>query len=485
MLESLFKTITSIAAILSLQLGLTAPPENFSAEVQPIAGTTYTLSGAGVSSSATSITLSTLTIPQTGQKLQDSDFSTTFYVTLEPGNRSRQELVSCTTVTQNGNGSATLSGCTRGLAPITPFTASSTLQFAHSGGSQVIFSDPPQLFNQYPAKANDETITGQWTFSTFPVTPSNSTASETVAGVAEIATGAEAAASTQDGGVGRLVLPATLATSTYSTSTSPNRVIVTNSAGVIDSKFLGTSTVLVRATTTVQGSFFVASSSATSVSNIASSSIVSFLSSTTPSTNWTKPANLKYIVVEIISAGGGGGGCTDIGRAGGGGGGGGYARKIIAADKLGSTEAVVVPTGGSAGAAGAAGGTNAVSAAFGSHVTVTNGSGGDVCAAGAAAGGAGGAPTGGDINITGGKGGRGASDAALASGLLSVGGHGGSTPYGFGAGINVINSTSVLAGEAGAQCGGGGSGGANANSANDAVGGAGGVGCVFVTQVFF
>lgn len=130
--------------------------------VLPIAGQTYTLAGAGISSSETSITLTSLTIPQIGYKIQDSDVSDTFYVTIEPGSRSRQEIVSCTTVTQNADDTATLSGCSRGLSPITPYTASSTLQFSHAGGSTVIFSDPPQLFNQTTFKDNDETITGTW-----------------------------------------------------------------------------------------------------------------------------------------------------------------------------------------------------------------------------------------------------------------------------------------------------------------------------------
>src|SRR3990167_1432275 len=140
----------------------------------PVAGATYNLSGSGVTGSATSITLQSLTLPQTSQKLADSDFSPTFHLTLEPGNRSRQEIVSCTTVTQNSGGTATLSGCLRGLAPITPFTASTTLQFSHAGGSQVIFSDPPQLFNLFTAKDNTETITGQWFHSVFPENTSGS-----------------------------------------------------------------------------------------------------------------------------------------------------------------------------------------------------------------------------------------------------------------------------------------------------------------------
>lgn len=135
----------------------------------PIAGTTYNLSGAGVSQTATSITLASFTIPQTGYKILDADLSTTFYITLEPGNSTRQEIVSCTTDTQNANGSATFSGCTRGLSPISPYTASTTLRFSHGGGTQVIFSNPPQLFNEYLAKQNNESITGLDTFDIPPI----------------------------------------------------------------------------------------------------------------------------------------------------------------------------------------------------------------------------------------------------------------------------------------------------------------------------
>lgn len=130
--------------------------------VLPIAGVTYYLSGTGISSSATSFTLTSFTVTQNGKKIQDSEMSETFYFTLEPGSRTRQEIVSCTTVTQNADGTATISGCTRGLAPITPYTASTTLQFAHAGGSIAIISNPPQLYNQLAFKDNDITITGNW-----------------------------------------------------------------------------------------------------------------------------------------------------------------------------------------------------------------------------------------------------------------------------------------------------------------------------------
>lgn len=143
-----------------------APSEQSSNQlgaVQEVGGFPYFLAGSGINSSATSITLTSFTLPQNGYKIQDSDLSDTFYITLEPGNRNKQEFVSCTTVTQNAAGSATLSGCTRGLSPVTPYTASSTLKFSHSGGTIAIFSNPPQLYNQYGSLSDNEVITGYWT----------------------------------------------------------------------------------------------------------------------------------------------------------------------------------------------------------------------------------------------------------------------------------------------------------------------------------
>lgn len=225
----------------------------------PVAGQTYYIAGSGVTAAATSITLQSLTIPQTGYELLDADFSDTFYITLEPGNTKKQEIVSCTTVVQNANNTATVSGCSRGLLPYSPFTASSSYAFAHGGGTQVIFSDPPQLFNEYPAKANTSTITGQWTFNALPYavtsTPTDDrhlitlyqfqqatstggvNSSETVKGVGELSTGAEAALGTSLGDSGaRLVIPNSLATSTG--GTSGNWIPVTSSTGKLNQSFL-------------------------------------------------------------------------------------------------------------------------------------------------------------------------------------------------------------------------------------------------------
>lgn len=195
---------------------------------QPVAGATYTLSGGGVSSSATSIVLASLTLPQTGQELVDSDFSDTFHVTLEPGNRSRQEIVSCTTVTQGAGTTATLSGCTRGLSPITPYTASTSLQFAHGGGTQVIFSDPPQLFNFYTAKANTEYITGAWGFQGTAPTSTNCAQSTELCNKAYVDTIVNAGAATttfNNGGISELATHAEVAAGTASSSPTGPLVI--------------------------------------------------------------------------------------------------------------------------------------------------------------------------------------------------------------------------------------------------------------------
>lgn len=209
---------------------------------QPFAGGAYNLAGSGVSSNASTVILTSLTIKQTGQLIQTSDLvgtGGTFYVTLEPGSNTRQEIIGCTGVSQNG-ASASLTNCSRGLSPVSPYTASTTLQFTHGGGTQVIFSDPPQLFNQYAALANANTFTAIQTFTaganpTYTANPSSfapndlvnyqtlintsisgaATSSETNMGISQLATLAQLNANTASSSQGRpLVVPNKLGTST-------------------------------------------------------------------------------------------------------------------------------------------------------------------------------------------------------------------------------------------------------------------------------
>ncbi len=259
MFHNLFVKIASLIVAGLIGLGLYSTSiienkiqQNLGADTTlPIAGITYTLSGSGISGSATSIGLSSLTIPQTGREIVDADLSSTFYITLEPGSRTRQEIVSCTTVSQSGSdNTATLSDCTRGLLPFTPYTASSTYQFAHAGRSSVVFSNPPQLYNEFTSKGNDETITGIWSFPE-PTTASStatknyadnlsfagvSDSSLTQKGIVEMANKTEMANGSSTGGTtAPLFVPAQYFNATSSaTSTVP----VSGSNGKLSSGFI-------------------------------------------------------------------------------------------------------------------------------------------------------------------------------------------------------------------------------------------------------
>ncbi len=124
-------------------------------------GQTYNLSGS-ISSTATSITLSSFLLPVTLEEITMSLLNTDIvYATIAPKTTS-SEFISFTGITQNANGTATLTGVVRGLNKTYPFTSDASFKLPHSGQSQFIISDAPQLFKKFGTLANDEVITGQW-----------------------------------------------------------------------------------------------------------------------------------------------------------------------------------------------------------------------------------------------------------------------------------------------------------------------------------
>lgn len=139
------------------------PQQQFGAQYE-VAGIPYYLYGSGVGASDTSITLVSFKQPTSGYKLSMADFGSIGYLTLEPGNTTKQEIVSFSGVSQNGDNTATLTGVVRGLSPVSPFTASSTLQKSHGGGTAAQISNPPQFYQKYANKENSQTITGIWQF---------------------------------------------------------------------------------------------------------------------------------------------------------------------------------------------------------------------------------------------------------------------------------------------------------------------------------
>jgi len=202
-------------------------------------GGTYRLQSS-IGTTDTTIKLSSFKEPISNTLYTMSYLNTSVaYGTLDPQQPTRSEFISFTGITQNADGTATLTGVTRGLSKSYPYTTSSTYKQTHSGQSIFILSDSPQHFAEFAVKANDEVITGTWTFNNFPITASTTYASDTVAGASELATGVEIASSTSVGGTTRrLTIPASLATSTYNSATAGLKVVVTQNSGKIDSNFI-------------------------------------------------------------------------------------------------------------------------------------------------------------------------------------------------------------------------------------------------------
>lgn len=147
----------------------------------PAGGKTYTLASS-ISSTATSITLSSFTLPVSGTLITMAVLNTDIaYGTIGP-KTSSAEFISFTGITQNANGTATLTGVTRGLDKVSPFTTNATYKLPHSGQTLFILSDAPQVFNEYAAKRSDNTFTGLNLFSgiapqtdTDPINPNDLT----------------------------------------------------------------------------------------------------------------------------------------------------------------------------------------------------------------------------------------------------------------------------------------------------------------------
>lgn len=121
-----------------------------------------TVAGAGSSLGDTTIILTSLTQID-GTFLTMTDFGTIGFGTLEPGNGIQEEQISWTGITQNANGTATLTGVSTVLN-VDPYTQTAGLATSHAGGVQFVVSNTAGFYNKLSAKNDDETITGTWTF---------------------------------------------------------------------------------------------------------------------------------------------------------------------------------------------------------------------------------------------------------------------------------------------------------------------------------
>jgi hypothetical protein len=407
-----------------------------------------TLAGAGAAIGATSIILTSFKSID-GVNLSMTDFGSIGYATLEPNNGEYEEQISFTGITQNGNGTATLTGVKHVLF-ITPYTETSGLTKSHAGGTKFVISNTSKFYQTIIDYIDGIAISGAPDMTT------------TTKGIGEEATAAEIDAGTQAGGTSAelVVNPKYLKDSIYYTQlpTSDQKAALAGSNG----------------TPSASNKYVTETGLATSGAPV----VRTYLTAASPAT-WTKPAGLKYVIVEVQAGGGGSAGIdNDLTTATStpGGGGGGYSRKLISAASLGATETVTIGGGGAAGAAGGtptAGGTGGTSS-FGSHCSATGGA-GSATDYSNKNGGDGGVGSGGDVNIKGSGGGAGNDNLNP-----SFAGAGGASMLGGGAyGQGDVGA----AGNTGGNYGGG-AGGACSTNSTSYNGGAGAPGIVIVTEYY-
>lgn len=120
----------------------------------------FALAGAGAIAGATSLVLKSFETID-GVPLAMTDFGAVGYATLEPGNGTQEEQISFTGVTQNTNGTATLTGIKTVLF-LSPYTKTSGLAKTHSGSSVFVISNTAGFYSELAVKENNESISGYW-----------------------------------------------------------------------------------------------------------------------------------------------------------------------------------------------------------------------------------------------------------------------------------------------------------------------------------
>jgi hypothetical protein len=98
-----------------------------------------------------------------GANLTMADFGSKGYAVIDPNNGASEEQISFTGITQNGDGSATLTGV-YSVGFLTPYAETSGLAKDHAGGAKVVVSVSSAVLAQFLNKNNDETVSGVTTF---------------------------------------------------------------------------------------------------------------------------------------------------------------------------------------------------------------------------------------------------------------------------------------------------------------------------------
>lgn len=408
-----------------------------------------------------------------GQTITTNAIGDFIVITVNPG-AANEEKISATAASCTGT-TLTWSIANRGLSFASPTTTITANKEAHAIGETVIISDDDHFtYAQYPAKDQAETITGLWSVST-PTSGSHiankdyvdgrafggiGNASETATGTVEIATVGEIAAGTTNGSLGRLAIPASAATSTWTASATTGNVPALSSDGKLDNNFISTSTLLDATSTIMIGDF-----PAWHIGKQAA------FYDTAGTTTFAVPPGITKVFVTTCSAGAGAGGATNnTAGAGAGAGGGGCAYEWV--DVTGTTSIQVHVGAPGAGDAGSGTGTAGSWSTFGTNGFYNYATGGLPGATEGGVGGIGGCGVGGTINTCGGNGDGSFSDD---SEVIVQGGRGGGCDFGGGTGSRTSDGDGI---DATGYCSGGA--GAVATTATDRAGGDGSKGFVAV-----
>jgi len=104
----------------------------------------FSLSGSGATIGDTTITLQSM-LGIDGVAITTTDIGDVGFGTLEPGNGTQEEAISFTGITQNANGTATLTGVKHVLF-ISPYTGTSGITKTHAGASIFILSNDAAFY---------------------------------------------------------------------------------------------------------------------------------------------------------------------------------------------------------------------------------------------------------------------------------------------------------------------------------------------------
>jgi hypothetical protein len=215
----------------------------------------FTLAGAGSAIGDQTLVLSSM-LSIDGVQITMTDIGTKGFFTLEPGNGVQEESGTFTGITQNVNGTATLTGVKHAMFE-DPYTETAGLNKSHAGGSSLVLSNTSAFYQSFARLGEDGTVTDVWTFTSpnypridtvtpGPIDPEEFATKDYVDGVA--IAGAPKSTETVYG-ITKLssamvdpTKPIALNSEEVSATTGANKVVRANAAGFVSTGFISDGT---------------------------------------------------------------------------------------------------------------------------------------------------------------------------------------------------------------------------------------------------